>query len=54
MGMYFDIQRAVQALKRKSEKGGLSITDVAKHSGLDRAVVAGWKRASRQIPRLPR
>jgi hypothetical protein len=29
MGMYFDVQRALQALKRERVRGGLSIADVA-------------------------
>src|SRR5882724_13442966 len=39
MGMYFGIQSALQALKRDRQKNGLSISDVAERSGLDRAVV---------------
>jgi predicted transcriptional regulator len=40
MGMYFDVQRALQSLKRERQHCGLSITDVARQSGLDRAVVS--------------
>jgi ribosome-binding protein aMBF1 (putative translation factor) len=40
MGMYFDIQRALQALKKERERSGLSIGDVAERSGLDRAVIS--------------
>jgi len=40
MGMYFDVQRALQSLKRERQGCGLSITDVARQSGLDRAVVS--------------
>src|SRR5438105_15111982 len=40
MGMYFDVQRALRALKRERERLGLSITDLAERSGLDRAVVS--------------
>jgi DNA-binding XRE family transcriptional regulator len=39
MGMYFDVQRALQALKHERKRCGLSISDVAERSGLDRAVV---------------
>src|SRR5712691_11324218 len=40
MGMYFDVQKALQALKRERERCGLTIADVAERSGLDRAVVS--------------
>ena len=40
MGMYFDIQKAWQALKRAREQHGISIAEVAKRSGLDRDVVS--------------
>ncbi len=40
MGMYFDVQKVLQALKREREYRGLSIGDVADRSGLDRAVVS--------------
>src|SRR5437879_4989242 len=40
MGMYFDVQSALQGLKRERQRSRLSIGDVAKRSGLDRAVVS--------------
>src|SRR2546425_13011710 len=40
MGMYFDVQRALQALKRERERSGLTISEAAERSGLDRAVVS--------------
>src|SRR5436305_1821382 len=36
MGMYFDVQKALQSLKRERESRGLTIGDVAERSGLDR------------------
>ncbi len=50
MGMYFDIQRALQALKRERERSGLSIGDVAERSGLDRAVVSRLENGKQDNP----
>jgi DNA-binding XRE family transcriptional regulator len=50
MGMYFDVQHAIQALKRERERYGLSITDVAKRSGLDRAVVSRLENGKQDNP----
>ena len=50
MGMYFDVQRALQALKREREQCGLSISDVAEHSGLDRAVVSRLENGKQDNP----
>jgi ribosome-binding protein aMBF1 (putative translation factor) len=50
MGMYFDVQRALQALKREREKCGLSIGDVAERSGLDRAVVSRLENGKQDNP----
>ena len=50
MGMYFDIQRALQALKREREQSGISISDVAKRSGLDRAVVSRLENGKQDNP----
>jgi ribosome-binding protein aMBF1 (putative translation factor) len=50
MGMYFDIQRALQALKREREQSGLSIGDVAERSGLDRAVVSRLENGKQDNP----
>jgi transcriptional regulator with XRE-family HTH domain len=50
MGMYFDIQRALQALKREREQHGLSIGDVAQRSGLDRAVVSRLENGKQDNP----
>lgn len=50
MGMYFDIQRALQALKRDRQRGGLSIGDVAERSGLDRAVVSRLENGKQENP----
>jgi ribosome-binding protein aMBF1 (putative translation factor) len=50
MGMYFDIQRALRALKRERERSGLSIGDVAERSGLDRAVVSRLENGKQDNP----
>ena len=50
MGMYFDIQGALQALKREREQSGLSIGDVAERSGLDRAVVSRLENGKQDNP----
>lgn len=52
MGMYFDVQRALQALKREREQYGLSIADVAKRSGLDRAVVSRLENGKQDNPTI--
>ncbi len=50
MGMYFDVQRALQALKRERERRGLSIRDVTERSGLDRAVVSRLENGKQDNP----
>lgn len=50
MGMYFDVQRALQALKREREQCGLSIGEVAQRSGLDRAVVSRLENGKQDNP----
>lgn len=50
MGMYFDIQQALQALKRDRERRGLSIGDVAERAGLDRAVVSRLENGKQENP----
>jgi len=50
MGMYFDVQSALQALKRERERGGLSIADVAERSGLDRAVISRLENGKQDNP----
>src|SRR5207249_7652827 len=50
MGMYFDIQEALQALKRDRARCGLSISDVAERSGLDRAVVSRLENGKQDNP----
>ncbi len=50
MGMYFDVQRALQALKRERKQRGLSIRDVAERSGLDRAVVSRLENGKQDNP----
>lgn len=50
MGMYFDVQRALQGLKRERKQCGLTINDVAKRSGLDRAVVSRLENGKQDNP----
>ena len=50
MGMHFDVQQALQALKQEREKSGLSISDVAKRSGLDRAVISRLENGKQDNP----
>jgi DNA-binding XRE family transcriptional regulator len=50
MGMYFDVQRALQALKHERRHCGLSISDVAELSGLDRAVVSRLENGKQDNP----
>lgn len=52
MGMYYDIQGALQALKRERQRRGLSVGDVAKRSGLDRAVVSRLENGKQDNPTL--
>ena len=50
MGMYYDVQKALQALKRERERRSLSISDVAERSGLDRAVVSRLENGKQDNP----
>ena len=50
MGMYFDVQRALQGLKRERQSSGLSISDVADRSGLDRAVISRLENGKQDNP----
>lgn len=50
MGMYFDIQRALQALKGERRRCGLSIAAVAERSGLDRAVISRLENGKQDNP----
>ena len=52
MGMYFDVQRALQALKAERRQRGLSIGDVAERSGLDRAVVSRLENGKQDNPTI--
>src|SRR6266404_2069235 len=52
MGMYFDVQSALQALKRERVRCGLSIGDVAERSGLDRAVVSRLENGKQDNPTI--
>src|SRR6266851_3235617 len=50
MGMYFDLQKALQALKQNRKRSGLTIGDVAERSGLDRAVVSRLENGKQDNP----
>ena len=50
MGMYFDVQKALQALKQERVRCGLSIGDVAARSGLDRAVISRLENGKQDNP----
>ena len=50
MGMYFDVQTALQALKRDRQRSGLSINDLAERSGLDRAVISRLENGKQDNP----
>lgn len=52
MGMYFDVQRALQSLKRERERRGLSIADLAARSGLDRAVISRLENGKQDNPTI--
>jgi DNA-binding XRE family transcriptional regulator len=50
MGMYFDVQKALQALKQTRKRRGLSIGEVAQRSGLDRAVISRLENGKQDNP----
>ncbi len=50
MGMYVDVQQALQSLKRSRMENGLSIDAVAERSGLDRAVVSRLENGKQDNP----
>jgi DNA-binding XRE family transcriptional regulator len=50
MGMYFDVQTALQALKQDRKRRGLSLAEVAERSGLDRAVVSRLENGKQDNP----
>lgn len=50
MGMYFDVQQALQALKDERKRAGLSIATVAARSGLDRAAVSRLENGKQDNP----
>jgi predicted transcriptional regulator len=50
MGMYFDVQTVLKALKWERERCGLSIGDVAERSGIDRAVVSRLENGKQDNP----
>jgi hypothetical protein len=50
MGMYFDIQTALQGLRRERQHAGLTIAEVAERSGLDRAIVSRLENGKQDNP----
>jgi ribosome-binding protein aMBF1 (putative translation factor) len=52
MGTYFDVQRALQVLKRDRQRRRLSVSDVAERSGLDRAVVSRLENGKQDNPTI--
>jgi DNA-binding XRE family transcriptional regulator len=50
MGMYFDVQRALQALKKERQQRGLTVSDVALQSGLDRAAISRLENGKQDNP----
>lgn len=50
MGMYFDLQKALQALKQERKQRGLTINEVARRSALDRAVVSRLENGKQENP----
>jgi len=52
MGMYFDVQGALQALKQYRQRSGISVSEVAERSGLDRAVVSRLENGKQDNPTI--
>ncbi len=50
MGMYADLQEAIQTLKQERLRAGQSVSDVAERSGLDRAVVSRLENGKQENP----
>ena len=50
MGLYFDVQKALQALKQERAESGMTISDVAERSGLDRSVVSRLENGKQDNP----
>lgn len=50
MGMYFDVQKVLQSLKRDRLRRGISVGEVAERSGLDRAVVSRLENGKQDNP----
>ena len=50
MGMYFDVQKALQSLKQNRKQDGLSVGDVAERSGLDHAVISRLENGKQDNP----
>lgn len=52
MGMYFDVQSALQSLKGERKRRGLSVAVVAQRSGLDRAVISRLENGKQENPTI--
>jgi len=50
MGQYYDLQEALQALRRERQRAGLSLGDVAARSGIDRAVLSRLETGKQDNP----
>ncbi len=50
LGMYCDVQKALQNLKRERERRGISICDVCERSGLDQALVSKLENGQQANP----
>ena len=52
MGEYFGIQEAITKLKHERQQAGLSLTEVAKRSGIDRAALSRLENGRQPNPTL--
>ena len=52
MGEYFGMQEAIAKLKRERERAGLSLAQVARRSGIDRAALSRLENGHHQNPTL--
>lgn len=52
IGQYVEIQRALQELKRQREQSKLSLADVSKRSGIDRAAISRLENGLQPNPKL--
>ena len=52
IGQFLEIQRALQELKRQRENARLSLADVSKRSGIDRAAISRLENGLQPNPKL--